>query len=144
MHVHTHTRTGIHTLVLYGHKMPKQTSQPGSWLQPLPICVLQIGIWIKWSLRCPEGGKGRQSLTWPDLLPEETFKMRINFGQEEEWRERSCSEILYCRRFRRQGALAEQGVKTGNMQVCAHAQTQPHKALVHQCTICNINVWKRV
>lgn len=78
-HAHTHAK-GIHTFVLYVHKMPKQASQPGSWLQPLPICVLQIGIWIKWSLRCPEGGKRRQSLTWPDLLPEQTFKMRINFG----------------------------------------------------------------
>lgn len=46
--------------------------------------------------------------------------------------------------FRRGGALAKQGVKTGNTQVCAHAQTHPHKASVRQCTICNINVWKRV
>ena len=77
---HTHTRANAYApLYCTCTKMPKQASQPGSWLQPLPICVLQIGIWIKWSLRCPEGGKRRQSLTWPDLLPEQTFKMRINF-----------------------------------------------------------------
>lgn len=125
----THTREGMHTFVLYGHKMPKQASQPGSWLQP-PICVLQIGIWIKWSLRCPEGGKGRQSLTWPDLLPQQTFKMRINFGHEEEWRQRSSSEIL-CPCFLRQGTANR--VKTASMQVCTrkHTHTQNLCAPAH-------------
>lgn len=144
-HAHTHAK-GIHTFVLYVHKMPKQASQPGSWLQPLPICVLQIGIWIKWSLRCPEGGKRRQSLTWPDLLPEQTFKMRINFGVGVggvvvvvEGKKRQRNPLPLFSETRR---ISKQGVKTGTgTSVQAHTNTHK-KALPCQCTICNINVWK--
>lgn len=131
---HTHTRANAYApLYCTCTKMPKQASQPGSWLQPLPICVLQIGIWIKWSLRCPEGGKRRQSLTWPDLLPEQTFKMRINFrGGGWMWKKRRRNPLPLFSETRR---ISKQGLKTGKRK---HART--HK---YQCTICNINVRER-
>lgn len=138
MHAHTHTHAEyIHTFVLYVcTKCPNKPANQASWLQPLPICVLQIGIWIKWSLRCPEGGKRRQSLTWPDLLPEQTFKMRINFGGEGGKRHQRNPLPLFSETRR----ISKQGVKTCTS---THTYTQ-HKALACQCTICNINVWKRV
>lgn len=113
----THTCRYIHTFILHVHKIPKQASQPGSWLQPLPICVLQIGIWIKWNLRCPEGGKRRQSLTWPDLLPEQTFKMRINFR----WGKQKNPLPLFSQTRR----ISKQRVKTGTCK-CVHIHKHTH------------------
>lgn len=120
--------------------MPKQTHRAGSRLQPLPICVLQIGIWIEWSWRCPEGGRRRQSPPRPDLRQEQTFKMRINFGagggtEEEEplW-----NPLPLCAENRQ---VIKRRRKTGIVLTQTHMHAR--KALACQCTICNINVWKR-
>lgn len=115
-------------------KCSNKSAKQAGWLQPLPICVLQIGIWIKWSWRCPKGEKRRLSLTWPDLPPEQTFKMRINLVRvgaggclKQGWTvEDEAGQILFCFLKTRSGKRNNWQLSSMNSYMQTHMQSFCH------------------